>query len=115
MKPSSVLTNTSQGGVMDETALIEALERGEIAGAGLDVFAAEPQVPARLCGLQNVVLTPHSADLTPSAAAGLVQHAAGVSLRLLDGEELVGDDNITLLLREPSGCVVAFDIWLVHS
>jgi phosphoglycerate dehydrogenase-like enzyme len=60
MKPSSFLINTSRGGVIDEAALVEALRRRQIAGAGLDVFVEEP-VPFDhpYLALDNVVLTPH--------------------------------------------------------
>lgn len=50
--------------MVDQDALIEALEKGTIAGAGLDVFADEPHVPERLRKLSNVVLTPHIASAT---------------------------------------------------
>ena len=49
---------------MDEAALIKALKKGTIAGAGIDVFAHEPHVPNELCSLSNVVLTPHMASAT---------------------------------------------------
>lgn len=62
--PQSYLVNVARGSVVDETALIEALQRGVIAGAGLDVYADEPRVPAALRALPNVVLTPHMASGT---------------------------------------------------
>ena len=73
MKPTSILINTARGPIVDETALVEALTTGRIAGAGLDVFDVEP-LPAEhpLARLENVVLTPHSAGITPEALeAGL--------------------------------------------
>ncbi|QIE55528.1 2-hydroxyacid dehydrogenase [Pikeienuella piscinae] len=57
--PDGIVVNISRGAVIDEQALIEALETGAIAGAGLDVFEHEPEVPERLKALENVVLTPH--------------------------------------------------------
>jgi hydroxypyruvate reductase len=58
------LINVARGSVVDETALIHALQTGVIAGAGLDVFANEPHVPEVLWSLPNVVLTPHMASAT---------------------------------------------------
>jgi lactate dehydrogenase-like 2-hydroxyacid dehydrogenase len=62
--PDGILVNVARGSVVDEQALIEALERGTIAGAGLDVFADEPRVPERLIALPHVVLAPHIGSAT---------------------------------------------------
>lgn len=62
--PRGYLINVSRGSVVDEEALIEALEQGVIAGAGLDVYADEPRVPERLLVLEQVVLLPHLASAT---------------------------------------------------
>ncbi|HYD25945.1 MAG TPA: D-glycerate dehydrogenase [Croceibacterium sp.] len=64
MKPGSYLINTARGGIVDHAALAGALERGHLAGAGLDVYPHEPQVPAALLGLDNVVLLPHLGSAT---------------------------------------------------
>lgn len=57
--PKGILINVARGNLVDTGALIEALETGRLGGAGLDVLEGEPQVPARLAALKNVVLTPH--------------------------------------------------------
>lgn len=62
--PQGMLINISRGSVVDESALIDALNNNTIAGAGLDVFAAEPEVPAALRDRDNVVVTPHMASAT---------------------------------------------------
>lgn len=64
MKPTGILVNTARGDVVDEAALIDSLESGAIFGAGLDVYEAEPIVPARLRALENVVLLPHLGSAT---------------------------------------------------
>ena len=81
MKPTALLLNSARGACVDEAALVEALEGGVIAGAGLDVFATEP-IPANhpLLTAPNVVMTPHSAGVTPEALlAGLQMTAENVA------------------------------------
>lgn len=64
MKKGAFLINTARGDVVDEEALVAALQAGTIAGAGLDVFADEPHVPAALVAMENVVLLPHLGSAT---------------------------------------------------
>ncbi len=62
--PNGYFINISRGTTVDETYLVDALVNGRIAGAGLDVFANEPDVPEALMGLDNVVLQPHAGSGT---------------------------------------------------
>jgi phosphoglycerate dehydrogenase-like enzyme len=65
MRPHGVLINVARGGIVDQTALVAALQRGALRGAGLDVFAVEPlELDSPLLTLENVVLTPHVAGVT---------------------------------------------------
>jgi len=86
--PQGYLINVARGSVLDEAALIVALREGAIAGAGLDVFEDEPNVPAELLSFDNVVLTPHIGSATRQtrqamadlAFANLQAHFAGQPL-----------------------------------
>ena len=73
MKPTAILVNTARGSVVDEGALADALSRGVIAAAGLDVYEAEPAILPALLKLENVVLLPHlgSATLQTRTAMGM--------------------------------------------
>jgi hydroxypyruvate reductase len=69
--PEGFLVNVGRGSAVDEAALIRALQAGELAGAGLDVFTDEPRVPKELQGLPNVVLTPHIGSATWQTRAAM--------------------------------------------
>ncbi|ARU94781.1 2-hydroxyacid dehydrogenase [Tatumella citrea] len=71
--PKGILINISRGSVVDEAALVDAITRGEIGGAGLDVFAAEPSVPEALLNRPEVVLTPHIASGTHETRADMAK------------------------------------------
>ena len=60
----AIVVNTSRGSLVDDAALVDALQSGQVAAAGLDVFPKEPQVPSAYLELENVVLTPHIASAT---------------------------------------------------
>jgi lactate dehydrogenase-like 2-hydroxyacid dehydrogenase len=71
--PTGILVNVARGAVVDEDALVEALKSGKLGGAGLDVFANEPQVPPELFGMDNVVLAPHVGSATHETRRAMSQ------------------------------------------
>ena len=87
MRPTAVLINTSRGPVVDQSALVEALERGKIAGAALDVFEVEPiPLDDRLLEMENVVVTPHVASATWEARRRMALSCAESVRAFLEGE-----------------------------
>ncbi|WP_116204398.1 2-hydroxyacid dehydrogenase [Amycolatopsis circi] len=87
MKPSAYLVNTTRGPVVDESALADALEAGEIAGAALDVFEKEPDVEPRLPERDDVVLTPHLGSATVETRTAMAVLAARNVVSVLAGAE----------------------------
>jgi glyoxylate reductase len=85
MKKTAYLINASRGPVVDETALVQALTEGWIAGAGLDVFENEPQVHPGLIGLQNAVLAPHIASASHDTRIKMATLAVENCLAVLEG------------------------------
>ena len=81
MKPTAILVNTARGSVVDEPALVKALQNGTIAGAGLDVFATEPlPLDHALRSTEKVVLSPHAGAMVPEATlAGLAMAVDNVA------------------------------------
>jgi len=85
-KPGMILVNTSRGGVVDEEALINALQTGRIGGAALDVFAVEPLPSGHpLTAMDNVVLTPHAGAMTQEAGDRLSDAVARQAKDILEG------------------------------
>lgn len=87
MRPTALLINTSRGAVVDEEALVAALQSGKIAGAGLDVYENEPQLTPGLTSLKNVILTPHTASATKEAREAMSKIAADNIIAVLSGKE----------------------------
>jgi glyoxylate reductase len=85
MKPSAYLINTSRGPVVDEEALVAALERRQICGAALDVFEHEPAVTPALVAMSNVVLTPHLGSAVPETREALANAVVDNVLALIQG------------------------------
>jgi glyoxylate reductase len=85
MKPGAILVNTARGGLVDAAALARALETGRLAGAGLDVYEHEPQVPAELLALEQVVLAPHLGSATAKARDGMARLVAENVIAVLEG------------------------------
>ena len=92
--PQGYLVNIARGSVVDQDALVELLNSGGLAGAGLDVFVGEPDVPAALRTLDNVVLFPH----VGSATARTRQAMAQLTLRNLESYLSTGE-LVTPVLR----------------
>jgi hydroxypyruvate reductase len=91
--PEGVLVNVARGSVVDEPALVVALEQGRLGGAGLDVFAHEPNVPQALWAMENVVLMPHQASATVETRLAM----ADLVLRNVEAK-LAGRDPLTAVV-----------------
>jgi glyoxylate reductase len=86
MKPTAYLINTSRGPVVDESALVQALEEKRIAGATLDVFEEEPKIHPGLVGLSNVVLAPHIASASVETRTRMAMMATENVAAVLTGK-----------------------------
>ena len=87
MKPGAYLINTARGPLVDEEALCDALERGQLRGAALDVYEHEPAVNRRLLALPNVVIVPHIGSATEEARNAMARIASTNVLLFLRGQE----------------------------
>ena len=113
MKPSAYLINTARGPLIDQAALVEALQSGTIAGAGLDVFEQEPLSPDDpLLQVQNVVLTPHAAAFSDRGIRELRRRTGEAAADVLRGVWPRGLANTDVRPRFPlSARTVASATW----
>jgi glyoxylate reductase len=88
MKPTAILVNSARGPVVDEAALVEALRKGVIAGAGLDVFENEPAMAPGLAELPNATIVPHIASASVETRTKMATMAASNLLAMLKGEPI---------------------------
>jgi D-3-phosphoglycerate dehydrogenase len=105
LKPTAIVVNTARGGLIDEEALAAAIEAGRLAGAGLDVFSAEPPPHNhRLFKNDRVILSPHSAGLTQESAIRMsvsaVQNILDFFAGSLDSSLVVNADSVSPAARE---------------
>ncbi|MEX0318669.1 MAG: 2-hydroxyacid dehydrogenase [Ruegeria sp.] len=87
MKPSALLINIARGEVVDQAALIAALQAGQIAGAGLDVYEFEPEVPETLRAMENVTLLPHLGTATEEVRSNMGHMALDNVAAFLTGQQ----------------------------
>jgi len=88
MQRHAIFVNISRGDVVDEAALVAALQGGRIAGAGLDVYEFEPAVPAELVALENVTLLPHLGTAALEVREAMGRMALENCIALAEGRDL---------------------------
>lgn len=101
MRPDAILVNTARGGVVDESALVEALTAGRLRGAALDVFEDEPPTSPALLDRRDVVLSPHNAGISDESVREMTRRATTSVLDVLAGRIPRNPANPTVL--EPAG------------
>jgi D-3-phosphoglycerate dehydrogenase len=108
MKAGAILLNVARGGVVDESALAEALEDGRIAGAGIDVFEQEPPTGSPLLDAPNTLLTPHLGASTAEAQVAVAEEVADQVLDVLAGRSARYAVNAPLLTPETARALAPY-------
>ncbi len=105
LKPGAIVLNVARGGIVDEAAVAEALASGHLAGAGIDVFDAEPPVDSPLLTAPNTLLTPHLGASTAEAQVLVAEEVAAQVLDVLDGRSARYAVNAPLLTPETARAI----------
>ncbi len=108
MRPGVLLLNVARGGIIDEADLAAALRSGRVAGAGIDVYTAEPPTGNPLLDAPNTVLTPHLGASTEEAQVAVAEEVAEQVLDVLDGRPARYAVNAPLLTPETAGAVAPY-------
>ena len=108
MKPNVLLLNVARGGVIDEADLASALHSGRVAGAGIDVYTAEPPTGNPLLEAPNTLLTPHLGASTEEAQVAVAEEVAEQILDILDGRPARYAVNAPLLTAETAQAIAPY-------
>jgi D-3-phosphoglycerate dehydrogenase len=108
MRPGSIVLNVARGGIVDEGAVAEALESGHLAGAGIDVFDAEPPAGSPLLRAPNTLLTPHLGASTAEAQVLVAEEVAAQVLDVLAGRSARYAVNAPLLTQETARAIAPY-------
>jgi D-3-phosphoglycerate dehydrogenase len=108
MRPGSIVLNVARGGIVDEAAVAEALESGHLAGAGIDVFDAEPPTGSPLLHAPNTLLTPHLGASTAEAQVLVAEEVAAQVLDVLAGRSARYAVNAPLLTPETARAIAPY-------
>ena len=108
MKPGVLLLNVARGGIIDEQDLADALRAGTVAGAGIDVFMAEPPTGSPLLDAPNTLITPHLGASTAEAQVAVAEEVAEQILEVLDGRSARYAVNAPLLTPETAQAIAPY-------